>query len=260
MLPSVKIKLHVAMRNFYIKVHSEAGYRLGLRMRGVAWSFRRVHRTEFVPLQLVGGMVKRGFDLGSASLALVLVSPLFLLICVLVMIAVGGPALQAHQRVGRGGRTFNCLEFRATVDTQDCGRSNPAALAVLTRDLPPGPDLSFTPVGTVLVKLGLHKLPQLINVFRGDMSIVGPNPLTPAELKMFGDAAEFYLKSRPGLVRPHQVSGSAPASYADWMALERHYAENWSPVADLRVIAKTVSTSRVAAREQTKRTVGTRGL
>jgi exopolysaccharide production protein ExoY len=98
----------------------------------------------------------------------------------------------------------------------------------------------------VLTKLGLVELPQLINILRGDMSIVGPRPVAPGELEVQGSAAEYYLKSRPGLTGPWRLGASDEASHAHRPTFERFYAENWSFLGDLRIIARSVSAASSA--------------
>ncbi|WP_080605767.1 sugar transferase [Sinorhizobium fredii] len=201
-------------------------------MRGIVL----IRGFQRAPRYPVGRVVKRGFDLAGASLVLVLLSPLFLLICILVMVADRGSPFQTHPRVGRGGRVFSCLEFRTTSETMNSAQ----ATAARTSHLPLVYESYLTPVGAVLVKLGLNELPRIINILRGDMSIVGTRPLAPGEPQMCRDAADFYGRLRPGLVGPC-ASRSENGSDAGWTALERRDVENWSLVADLRIIVKTVS-------------------
>jgi exopolysaccharide production protein ExoY len=202
-------------------------------MRGIVL----IRGFQRAPRYPAGRIVKRGFDLGGASLVLVLLSPLFLFICILVMVADGGFPFQTHPRVGRGGRVFSCLEFRTTSETMNSAQ----ATAARTSHLPLVYESYLTPVGAVLVRLGLNELSRIINILRGDMSIVGTRPLAPGEPQMSRDAADFYGRLRPGLVGPWHASRSDNGSDAGWTALERRYVENWSLVADLRLIVKTVS-------------------
>ncbi|HXV30263.1 MAG TPA: sugar transferase, partial [Sinorhizobium sp.] len=176
-------------------------------MKGFAWSSSRSYRRSGVAQRPVGGLVKRGFDIGGASLGLVFLGPLLLSIACLVAFADGGSIFQGHMRVGRGGCVFNCLRFRTTLEgAGSVSAMQPRPAAGEGANDTQAPAFAYepyvTPVGAVLSRLGLDTLPQLINVLRGDMSIVGPRPVAPGELETLGSAAEFYVKSRPGLTGP----------------------------------------------------------
>jgi exopolysaccharide production protein ExoY len=101
-------------------------------------------------------------------------------------------------------------------------------------------DPRVTAVGAVLRKLSLDELPQLFNILRGEMSIVGPRPVVQDELEMYEHAAVYYLQSRPGLTGLWQVSGRNDVSYAARVAFDTHYVENWSLVRDVVIIARTI--------------------
>lgn len=193
----------------------------------------------------IGGLVKRGFDILAASTGLVLLSPLFVLLALLVKLSDGGSVFYGHRRIGRGGRVFRCLKFRTMVPNGDevlaaHFAANPESRAEwqATRKLKNDPRV--TRVGQVLRKLSLDELPQIINILQGDMSIVGPRPVVKDELDIYGSCAVFYLKSRPGLTGLWQISGRNDVSYDSRVALDRHYVENWSFSADLLIIVKTI--------------------
>jgi exopolysaccharide production protein ExoY len=123
---------------------------------------------------------------------------------------------------------------------QDHLRNNPKAMEEwrATRKLQDDPRV--TAVGTVLRKLSLDELPQLINIIRGEMSIVGPRPVVHDELELYESAAVYYLQSRPGLTGLWQISGRNDVSYAARVAFDTHYVENWSLVRDVVIIARTI--------------------
>ena len=136
-------------------------------------------------------------------------------------------------------------EFRTMVEDgdrvlQEHLASNPAARLEweTTRKLKNDPRV--TPLGTVLRKLSLDELPQLINILMGDMSVVGPRPVVNDELNQYGRSAYHYLRSRPGLTGLWQISGRNDVSYRRRVAFDRYYVENWSFFQDLRIIFKTV--------------------
>ena len=193
----------------------------------------------------VGGVSKRVFDFVAASAALLLFSPLFLLIAALVKFSDGGRVFYGHRRVGHNGRSFSCLKFRTMREDadrilQEYLRNNPAAYEEwrTTRKLQNDPRV--TVVGSVLRKLSLDELPQLINIVRGEMSVVGPRPVVEEELELYEVAAQFYLQSRPGLTGLWQVSGRNDVSYASRVALDSHYVQNWSLMNDLIIVGRTV--------------------
>lgn len=193
----------------------------------------------------IGGMLKRGFDVVGALVGLLLLSPLFLILMLLVKLSGRGSIFYGHVRVGRNGNSFKCLKFRTMV--QD-------GADVLARHLAENPDAAIewaatrklqndprvTAIGTILRKLSLDELPQILNILRGDMSIVGPRPVVTDELAMYGNASVYYLKSRPGLTGLWQISGRNDVSYGERVAFDTHYVQNWSFVTDLSIILRTV--------------------
>lgn len=192
----------------------------------------------------LGGAAKRGFDIAGALGAAILLSPLLLMLALLVKFSDGGSVFYGHRRIGRNGEPFRCLKFRTMVKNGD---------AVLARHLARNPrcrqeweatrklqnDPRVTRVGAVLRKLSLDELPQIFNILRGDMSIVGPRPVVMDELEFYGPAAACYLKSRPGLTGLWQVSGRNDVSYGTRVAFDRHYVENWSFSSDIKIIVRT---------------------
>jgi len=189
-------------------------------------------------------LAKRTMDIAIALAALVVAAPFFLVVSLLVR-ADGGPAFYAHNRVGRGGRIFGCLKFRSmVVDSQArleaLLASDPEAREEweTTRKLRRDPRV--TRIGRFLRATSLDELPQLINVLRGEMAIVGPRPVTVPELdSYYGAAAAHYLTVRPGITGLWQVSGRSETSYDQRVALDVAYVSQPSLVADLRILLKT---------------------
>lgn len=187
---------------------------------------------------------KRGLDvLGTLVLTLVFL-PLILVI-VLMQAAQPGGVLFRHRRVGRGGVEFGCLKFRTMVPDADLRLTellerNAAARLELheTRKLISDPRI--TGIGNVLRKSSLDELPQLLNVLRGEMSLVGPRPVTQAELALYGDARPAYLALRPGLTGKWQVSGRNEVSYEQRVQMDRDYAESFGFWTDLGILFQTV--------------------
>lgn len=189
-------------------------------------------------------LLKRALDILGAGTLLLLAAPVFLLLMLLVR-ADGGPALYAHERVGRGGRRFGCLKFRSMVTDSQARldallAADPEARAEweATRKLRDDPRVTRT--GRFLRATSLDELPQLINVLRGEMSLVGPRPVVAAELAAhYGAAAEDYLSVRPGITGLWQVSGRSETSYAARVALDAQYAANLSVWTDLGILLRT---------------------
>lgn len=205
------------------------------------WYFRAEARA-FSP---TGGTLKRFFDIVGALVGLVLLGPLFLMIALLIKFTDGGSIFYGHSRVGHNGNEFSCLKFRTMVEdgervlTDYLGR-NPEMRQEWEETRKLKNDPRVTRVGAVLRKLSLDELPQLINIMRGDMSIVGPRPVVDEELSYYGRAAQFYLRSRPGLTGLWQISGRNDVSYDSRVAFDRHYVENWSFGQDVWIIVRTV--------------------
>ncbi|MBW6425259.1 sugar transferase [Rhizobium sp. XQZ8] len=192
-----------------------------------------------------GGLVKRSFDITSAALALLLFSPLFLMIAALVKFSDKGPIFYGHSRIGHNGRIFKCLKFRTMAVNGDeilrnFLRDNPQAAEEwkATRKLKFDPRV--TVIGTVLRKLSLDELPQLFNIIRGEMSVVGPRPVVDEELNLYDSFAGFYLKTRPGLTGLWQISGRNDVSYETRIAFDTQYVQNWTLIGDVMIIVKTI--------------------
>ena len=192
-----------------------------------------------------GGILKRAFDVTAALMGLILISPLFVMLMLLVKFSDRGPIFYGHRRIGHNGKTFGCLKFRTMVVDGDRVlqaylQANPRAMDEwrATRKLQNDPRVTL--VGAVLRKLSLDELPQLINIIRGEMSVVGPRPVVADELERYETSAIYYLQSRPGLTGLWQVSGRNDVSYESRVAFDTHYVKNWSLSSDMMIIAKTI--------------------
>lgn len=195
--------------------------------------------------QPVGGVGKRAFDILTAAVGLVVAVPLFGAVAATVALSGRGPVFFAHTRIGRDGRRFRCLKFRTMVTDGEAVlarhlASDPGAAAewAATRKLKHDPRV--TAVGRILRKTSLDELPQLINILRGDMSVVGPRPVVEAELERYGPRVRHYLAARPGLTGLWQVSGRNAVAYRTRVALDCHYVATWSMVRDIQIMAMTV--------------------
>ncbi len=181
---------------------------------------------------IVGGKAKRAFDLIISLLIIVGLSPLFLIVAMLIKLADPGPIIFCHMRVGHRGRRFRCLKFRSMVVGADrllanLLESDPEARREWERTQKLAKDPRITPLGKFLRQSSLDELPQLINVMRGDMSLVGPRPVAPQETQRYGDKLSLYLKVRPGLTGVWQVSGRSDCVYHRPIEMDWDYVSNW---------------------------------
>ena len=190
------------------------------------------------------GLPKRGLDLGGALILGSLFLPLILILAVLVR--AGGPqAIFGHERIGRDGRRFRCLKFRTMVPDAEARLAellarDPDARAQWDRARKLDRDPRITRLGGFLRRTSLDELPQLWNVLRGEMSLVGPRPVTADELGRYGDCLAAYLSLRPGLTGPWQVNGRNDITYAERVRMDHDYAQRLSLGADLAILARTV--------------------
>jgi lipopolysaccharide/colanic/teichoic acid biosynthesis glycosyltransferase len=187
---------------------------------------------------------KRAMDILGAGLLLLLALPVFLAIAALVR-RDGGPVFYAHPRIGRGGRTFGCLKFRSMVADADRRLAalldrDPLARTEWEASRKLKNDPRVTWIGRILRATSLDELPQLLNVLKGEMSLVGPRPVQAAELAAYyGPAAQHYLSIRPGITGPWQVSGRSDVSYSQRVALDVAYATRPSLIGDIRILLRT---------------------
>lgn len=187
---------------------------------------------------------KRLFDIVVAGTMLAVLSVPMAAVAAIVSLD-GGSPFYRHTRVGRNGRTFGCLKFRSMrVDAdQKLDKyldANPVARASweMSRKLPDDPRI--TKIGKFIRKASIDELPQLVNVIVGDMSLVGPRPITETELDKYGSARSLYTSVMPGVTGLWQVSGRSDLTYERRVALDTWYVENWSPWHDIAILSKTV--------------------
>ncbi|MEI6158986.1 MAG: sugar transferase [Roseococcus sp.] len=188
--------------------------------------------------------LKRAMDVLIAGAMMVALAPIFVILALIVR-ADGGSAFFAHRRVGRDGESFGCLKFRSMVMDSQARleallASDPAARAEwdATRKLKNDPRV--TKIGRFLRATSLDELPQLLNVLRGEMSLVGPRPVIQSELdRFYGAAAMHYMSVRPGITGLWQVSGRSDTSYAQRVALDMAYVTSFSVWQDIRILLRT---------------------
>lgn len=189
-------------------------------------------------------LLKRVFDL-TAALVLLLVLALPVVYIAWRIRRDGGPAIFAHRRVGQSGHTFPCYKFRTMhVDAERQLRellaTDPAARAEWEREFKLRNDPRITPIGHFLRRTSLDELPQLFNVIRGEMSLVGPRPIIEAELARYAEDVDYFLMVRPGMTGLWQVSGRNDVGYDTRVYLDTWYVKNWSLWYDIAILFKTI--------------------
>jgi lipopolysaccharide/colanic/teichoic acid biosynthesis glycosyltransferase len=190
--------------------------------------------------------LKRTIDVGLSLILLLLLLPLLIFILIGIGIADGAPVFFRHERIGRGGAPFSCMKFRTMRRNADALLAQHlAASADARREWADTVKLKSDPriipfVGTFLRTTSLDELPQLINVLKGEMSLVGPRPVPAAELARYSDAASAYLSVQPGLTGLWQVSGRNNTTYARRIELDREYVRRRSVLFDLHILTRTL--------------------
>jgi len=189
-------------------------------------------------------LVKRIFDLAVAGGLLVVLSPLFLYL-IFTIRASGGQAFFGHTRMGQNGRPFACYKFRTMVPNaaevlKELLEHDLDARAQWEKDFKLRNDPRITPIGYFLRRTSLDELPQLWNVIKGDMSLVGPRPVVEAELDYYGEYRAYYLEAKPGMTGLWQISGRNDVSYERRVYLDAWYVKNWSLWYDIIILFKTI--------------------
>ena len=185
--------------------------------------------------------IKRFFDILVAVVMLLLAAPIMLITALLIKLTSPGPVLFKQIRVGQGGRHFWCYKFRSMcIDAEDKKKLlmhlNEASGPVFKIKRDP----RITPVGGIIRKFSIDELPQLFNVLKGDMSIVGPRPPIPTEVSLYNAYQRGRLAVRPGLTCLWQVSGRSNISFERWVELDLMYIETMSFTNDVKIVLKTI--------------------
>jgi exopolysaccharide biosynthesis polyprenyl glycosylphosphotransferase len=201
-----------------------------------------ISEIEIQPRSRIARSSKRLLDVIGALVGLVVLSPLFLLCALAVKVTSRGPALFVQTRCGLGGVPFKFYKFRTMVEDAEHRKDDLAHLNEMS-----GPvfkirrDPRITRIGAILRKSSLDELPQLWNVLRGDMSLVGPRPPTPDEVEQYNQRQVQRLSVMPGITGLWQVSGRSDiADFDRWIELDLEYARQWTLGMDLRIMLKTV--------------------
>lgn len=225
---------------------------VGRRRRRTSTGYAEPHRDHVITdprlidaAARANGVFKRLFDFTAAFCGLAVLAPVLLTVALIVYLGDRGPALYGHKRVGRHGRTFKCWKFRSMVRNGDEVlaahlAANPEAELEWRETQKLTDDPRITPIGAFIRKTSIDELPQLWNVLVGEMSLIGPRPITRGELDRYGKARRYYLLVRPGITGLWQVSGRSTTTYDRRVELDRNYLENWSYGQDAMILLKTL--------------------
>jgi lipopolysaccharide/colanic/teichoic acid biosynthesis glycosyltransferase len=187
--------------------------------------------------------LKRWIDILSAFILLILLSPFLVVISIAIRLDSSGPIIFLRRVLGVDGREFDALKFRTMiVNADEWLQDHPELWAEYQANIKLKDDPRITRVGQWLRKLSLDELPQLVNVLRGEMSLVGPRMISPDELVKYGDVAQQRLTVRPGITGLWQVSGRQDVSYDERIRLDLAYINNWSIWLDLKILLQTIPT------------------
>ena len=203
----------------------------------VEYSVRRVRAYEpdlSVPGRGWQIVIKRILDVAGAALALIVVSPVVALLALLIRLESPGPVVVAQPRLGRRGRVFRLYKLRSMVDGAPMELNPDGSTRVVDHDP------RVTRLGAVLRRLGLDELPQLVNVLKGEMSLIGPRPDHDFQLPYYAERDYRKLAMRPGITSLAQVSGRNALSWRERMALEIEYVERFSLWLDVQVAWRTL--------------------
>ena len=185
--------------------------------------------------------MKRLIEITCAAVSLLLLSPILFVISFLVRSDSPGPIIYRRRVVGLHGQEFDAFKFRTMViNADEILHQNPDLWAEYQKNIKLKNDPRVTPVGQWLRRLSLDELPQLVNVLRGEMSLVGPRMVTSDELAKYGEFATQRLTVRPGITGLWQVSGRQDVSYSARILLDKEYINNWSLLLDLKILFRTI--------------------
>lgn len=203
-----------------------------------------VRKAHMTPPPL-GGVLKRVLDIVIALVAIILFAPLMMMLGLIIWMQQDGAVFYRQTRIGFEGKSFACLKFRSMVANSEARlgeflEANPLAKIEWLATHKLRHDPRITPFGQFLRKTSLDELPQLFNILRGEMSVVGPRPIVAAEVVHYDDLIAFYVQSRPGLTGLWQISGRSDTSYRERVALDVEYTREWKILDDILIIVKTV--------------------
>ena len=186
--------------------------------------------------------VKRVFDLVISTIGLIILSPIFLILAIIVKLDSKGPVFFAHTRYGKNGKKFKMYKFRTMYENaQDMINDfTPEQMKEWKENFKLQDDPRITKVGKFLRKTSLDELPQIVNIIKGDLSIIGPRPVIEEELEKYGENKEKFLSVTPGLTGYWQANGRSSTTYEQRMEMELYYIDHISPKLDFKIFFMTL--------------------
>lgn len=190
-------------------------------------------------------LLKRAMDLLLSVPGLILALPLCFFIAAVIYLSSQGPVLFTHRRIGKDAKTFPCYKFRTMIvgaeeKLKETFIKDPSLKTEWENGFKLKNDPRVTKIGKFLRKTSLDELPQLLNVLKGEMSLVGPRPITKEEIKKYGDKINDYYLVKPGLTGSWQVNGRSDTTYEERVQMDSCYIRNWSASQDLLYLFKTI--------------------
>ena len=191
---------------------------------------------------LVYNFFKRSFDIISASIGILFLLPLFIVLAILVKLDSKGPIFFSHKRIGKNGKIIGIYKFRSMVSNSEEIFKNftEEQKKEFEKNFKLDDDPRITKIGGFLRKTSLDELPQLLNIIKGDMSVVGPRSIVRAEVEKYGVCADKLFSVKPGLTGFWQANGRSDTTYEERVQMDMYYIDNRSFLLDIRIILKTV--------------------
>lgn len=192
--------------------------------------------------QIYNKYIKRSIDFLISGISLIILSPLFLIIAIIIKSESKGPVFFIHKRVGKNGKVFGVYKFRTMVPNAEelIKQFTPEQMKEFRENFKLENDPRITKIGKFLRKTSLDELPQIINILKGEMSFIGPRPVIKDELENYGENKAKFLSVTPGLTGYWAANGRSNTSYEERMKLELYYIDNISFKMDVKVFIKTI--------------------
>ena len=187
-------------------------------------------------------VVKRFLDIFLSLIGLILLSPIFLIIAIIIKLDSKGPIFFVHSRIGEKGKPIGIYKFRTMVTNAEelIKKFTPEQKEEFEKNFKLENDPRITKIGNFLRKTSLDELPQILNILKGELSIIGPRPIVQAELEKYGDDKEKFLSVKPGLTGYWAANGRSDTSYEERIQMELYYVDNMSFWLDIKIFFKTI--------------------
>lgn len=203
---------------------------------GISKFLEKVSEVIYEPL-------KRFFDFSVALVGIIIASPIFLIVPILIKLDSKGKVFFKHKRIGQDGKVLYIYKFRTMVENAESliEKFSPKERAEYEKNYKLENDFRVTGIGKILRKTSIDEVPQLLNILKGDMSIIGPRPVVKAELSRYGMFKDKFLSVKPGLTGYWQANGRSNTTYDERIDMELHYVNNRSLKMDIQIFLKSIS-------------------